>query len=166
MKADLSVEWFPQNRYFAVGITSAGAAVGKISHIFIDALSITHRMVGGLAYPLAITYFITEHGFPAGIRLFSAIIGGVSATCFVFGASNPAAKRRPIYSVIKMSTWIDVKAFKNLLFLTYSVGVGFMFLAFYPLLFHITEWAEREMFKNIKTVWFLTMVNGWVTDFG
>lgn len=59
-----------------------------------------------------------------------------------------------------MSTWIDLKVFKNLLFLTYSVGVGFMFLAFYPLLFHITEWAERERFKGIQTVWFLTMVNG------
>lgn len=117
-------------------------------------------MAGGLAYPLAITYFITEHGFPAGIRLFSAIIGGVSATCFLFGASNPVAKKRPLHTVLKMSTWVDVRAFKSLLFLTYSVGVGFMFLAFYPLLFHITEWAERERFRDIKTVWFLTMVNG------
>lgn len=117
-------------------------------------------MTGGLAYPLAITYFITEHGFPAGVRLFSAILGGVSFVCFIFGASNPAAKKRPINSAFKMSTWIDLNAFKNALFLTYSIGVGFMFLAFYPLLFHITEWAERERFKSIKTVWFLTLVNG------
>ncbi|KAF6229505.1 hypothetical protein HO173_011545 [Letharia columbiana] len=142
LEADILVEWFPQHKYFAVGITSAGAAAG------------------GLAYPLATTYLITEHGFPAGIRLVSAIIGGVSAICFIFGASNPAAKRRPLKLVIRMSTWIDFEAFKNLLFLAYSVGVGFMFLAFYPLLFHITEWAERERFKGIKTVWFLTMVNG------
>lgn len=64
--------------------------------------------------------------------------------------------------VLKMSTWIDLKAFKNPLFLTYSMGVGFMFLAFYPLLFHITEWAERERFEDIATVWFLTTVNGYV----
>ncbi|CAF9918312.1 MAG: hypothetical protein ALECFALPRED_000642 [Alectoria fallacina] len=141
-RADILVEWFPQHKYIAVGITSAGAAVG------------------GLAYPLATSYFITEHGFPAGIRLVSAIIGGVSAMCFIFGASNPATKRRPLSYVFKMSTWIDAKAFKNLLYLTYSVGVGFTFLAFYPLLFHITEWAERERFEGIKVVWFLTMVNG------
>lgn len=53
-----------------------------------------------------------------------------------------------------------MKAFKNRLFLTYSVGVGFISLAFYPLVFHITEWAERERFKGMKVVWFLTMVNG------
>ena len=61
---------------------------------------------------------------------------------------------------LKMSTWIDVKALKSRLFLIYSVGVGFIFLAFYPLLFHINEWAGRERFKGIKPVWFLTIVNG------
>ena len=44
------------------------------------------------------------------------------------------------------------------------MGVGFIFLAFYPLLFHITEWAEREMFAGIKVVWFLTIVNGYVIE--
>ncbi len=120
-------------------------------------------MAGGLAYPLAITYFITEHGFPAGVRLVSAVIGGVSAICFLFGASNPAATSRSLDPVLTISTWIDLKAFKSSLFLTYSVGVGFIFLAFYPLLFHVTEWAEREMFKGIDVVWFLTTVNGYVT---
>lgn len=120
----------------------------------------THRTAGGLAYPLAITYFITGHGFPAGIRLLSAIIGGVSTVCFLFGSSNPAAKRRPLNHIFNTSTWIDIRAFKNPLFLTYSVGVGFVFLAFYPLLFHVTEWAERERFKGMKIVWFLTIVNG------
>lgn len=119
-----------------------------------------HHTLGGLTYPLAITYFITEHGFSAGIRLVSALIGGVAAICFLFGASNPTAKKRPMGSVLKKSTWIDVRAFKNLRFMTYSVGVGFLFLAFYPLLFHVTEWAEQEMFKGINMVWFLTLVNG------
>ena len=121
---------------------------------------LTHRTLGGLAYPLAITYFITEHGFPAGIRLVSAIIGGVSAICFQFGASNPAAKKRPINAFFHKSTWIDVRAFKNFHFVTYSIGVGFIFLAFYPLLFHVTEWAEREVFRGINIVWYLTTVNG------
>lgn len=119
-----------------------------------------HCTVGGLTYPLAITYFINEHGFPTGIRLVSALIGGFAAICFLFGAPNPAAKKRPISSVLKKSTWIDVRAFKNLQFMTYSVGVGFIFLAFYPLLFHVTEWAEQEMFKGINIVWYLTLVNG------
>ena len=121
-------------------------------------------MEGGLAYPLAITYFITEHGFPTGVRLVSAVIGGVSAICFLFGASNPVATSRPLDPVLRMSTWIDIEAFKNFLFLMYSVGVGFIFLAFYPLLFHVTEWAEREMFKGVNVVWFLTAVNGYVTE--
>lgn len=119
-----------------------------------------HCTVGGLTYPLVITYFINEHGFPAGIRLVSALIGGFAAICFLFGAPNPAAKKRPISSVLKKSTWIDVRAFKNLQFMTYSVGVGFIFLAFYPLLFHVTEWAEQEMFRGINIVWYLTLVNG------
>lgn len=62
--------------------------------------------------------------------------------------------------IFNTSTWIDIRAFKNPLFLTYSVGVGFVFLALYPLLFHVTEWAERERFKGMKIVWFLTIVNG------
>ena len=117
-------------------------------------------MAGGLVYPLAITYFITEHGFLVGIRLVSAVIAGVSVICFLFGASNPAAKERPLGSEFKVSDWIDVSAFKNLVFLTYSIGVGFIFLAFYPLLFHVNEWAEREIFGGINIVWFLTIVNG------
>lgn len=32
-EADIFVEWFPHHKYFAVGITSAGAAVGKMGHI-------------------------------------------------------------------------------------------------------------------------------------
>ena len=63
-------------------------------------------------------------------------------------------------AVFKKSTWIDVRAFKSPHFLTYSIGVGFIFLAFYPLLFHVTEWAEREVFRGINVVWYLTIVNG------
>ena len=122
----------------------------------------THRTAGGHAYPLAITCFITGHAFPAGIRLLSAIIGGGSTICFLFGASNAAAKKRPLNRIFNTSTWIDIRAFKNPLFLTYSVGVGFVFLAFYPLLFHVIEWAERERFKGMKIMWFLTIVNGYV----
>lgn len=33
LEADILVEWFPQHKYFAVGITSAGAAVGMINYI-------------------------------------------------------------------------------------------------------------------------------------
>ena len=65
-------------------------------------------------------------------------------------------------SFFHKSTWIDVRAFKNLHFLVYSIGVGFIFLAFYPLLFHVNEWAEREAFRGINVVWYLTIVNGWV----
>ena len=32
-EADILGEWFPQHRYFAVGITSAGAAVGMMNNI-------------------------------------------------------------------------------------------------------------------------------------
>ena len=31
VEADILLEWFPKNRYFAVGITSAGAAVGMLN---------------------------------------------------------------------------------------------------------------------------------------
>ena len=58
-----------------------------------------------------------------------------------------------------MSTWIDAKAFKNVIFLTYSVAMSFIVLAFYPLLFHVTEWAERGNFKEIGIMWFLTIMN-------
>ena len=44
----------------------------------------------------------------------------------------------------------------------YSVGMCFIFFAFYPLLFHVNEWAEQEKFRNIRVVWFLTMMNGYV----
>ena len=136
-----------------------------MEHTFLLHIVPTHCIAGGLAYPLAITYFITEHGFPAGIRLVSAVIGGVSLICVQFGASNPAAKTRPMTAFFHKSTWIDVRAFKNVQFVTYSVGVGFIFLAFYPLLFHVTEWAEREVFRGIKIVWYLTIVNGYVMRF-
>lgn len=32
-ETDIFVEWFPNHKYFAVGITSAGAAVGMMRHI-------------------------------------------------------------------------------------------------------------------------------------
>ena len=139
--------------------------VRMIENILLWQIVPAHRTAGGLAYPLAITYLITEHGFGAGIRLVCAIIGVVSVICFLFGASNPAAETRPMTALFHKSTWIDVRAFKNSHFLTYSIGVGFIFLAFYPLLFHVTEWAEREGFRGIQIVWYLTTVNGQVMRF-
>ena len=40
-EADNFVEWFPRHKYFAVGITSAGAAVGMMSNTLIYLFSLT-----------------------------------------------------------------------------------------------------------------------------
>lgn len=63
-----------------------------------------------------------------------------------------------------VSTWLDPEAFRSRVFVAYTLAVGFQFFAFYPLLFHINEWASQDKFQNIPVVWYLAMVNGYVSD--
>lgn len=141
--SQLVIQWFPRQRYFAVGVTSAGAAAG------------------GLAYPPAISFLISGHGFPNGVRIQTAIIGAISLVIFLLGGPAPSAKKSPLVDVMKPSKWFDREAFKSRGFLLLSAAVSFIFFGYAPLLYHVTEWAEQE---KLKVVWFLSIMNGYVMD--
>ena len=126
------------------------------SYVYADGIQ------GGLAYPLTFNYLMSEYGFPKGTRVFAAILLGTSLLVVAFGSSNPDAERRPLCSVFKVSTWITWTALGNLRFMIYTLGICFMFFAFYPLLFHITEWAEHDEREKIHVVWYLAITNGYV----
>ncbi len=137
--SQLAVQWFPHNRYFAVGVTSAGAAAG------------------GLAYPPAISFLINGYGFNNGVRIQTAIIGAISVVILTFGSPPPNAKKTELRSLLKSSNWVDRTALKCRPCMLLTASTSFIFFGYSPLLYHVTEWAEQEKFK---VIWFLSIMNG------
>ncbi len=137
--SQVAVEWFPHNRYFAVGFTSAGAAAG------------------GLAYPPAISFLINGHGFNNGIRIQAAIIGAISVIILTFGSPPPNAKKTELRSLLKMNRLLDRAALKCRPFMLLTASTSFILFGYSPLLYHVTKWAEQE---KLKVIWFLSIMNG------
>lgn len=137
--SQLAVQWFPHNRYFAVGVTSAGAAAG------------------GLAYPPAISFLINGHGFNNGVRIQAAIVGIISVIILTFGSPPSNAKTTELRGLLKMNRWVDRTALKCRPFMLLTASTSVIFLGYSPLLYHVTEWAEQDKFK---VIWFLSIMNG------
>lgn len=66
---------------------------------------------------------------------------------------------------LKPSSWFDYNALRDRDFMVYSIGVGFIYLAMYPALFHLSEWAAQEQFTGLDVVWCLALANGYVFRF-
>ena len=133
------MQWFPSQRYLAVGITSAGASAG------------------GVAYPPIISLLISKFGFLMGVRVHAAVIGGISFIVILLGRPNPESTKRPLKNISKLSEWIDITAYRNWSFVLLTLATCFVFFGFSPMLFHVTEWAEQE---KLGVTWFLSILNG------
>ncbi|MCJ1393709.1 hypothetical protein MMC18_006585 [Xylographa bjoerkii] len=154
-----ATQWFPQRRFIAIGITSAGAAVG------------------GIVYPLAIRFLVGKYAFPTGIRIFAAIVGGTGLFAAVFGRANPAVPPRKLGPLCRTATWVDPAALRCKPFLAYAAGVAFIFLGFFALPFFVTNWAQNKSLgvtqdimggdgelpagaPGFRSYWFLIILNG------
>ena len=151
-------QWFPQHRYFVVGITSCGAAAA------------------GMVYPLIIKFLIAKFGFPVAVRYFTIMVSGTTAIAFLGGIPNPAIAKRPLGPVFWPSTWIDPAAARNRVFWWYTASVFFIFMGYYALPFLVTIWAQKKGLGTIEDVatgtgevpgdsgirsfWFLVIMNG------
>lgn len=113
--SQLVIKWFPHNRYFAVGVTSAGAAAG------------------GLAYPQAIFSLINGYGFNNGVRIQSGIIGAISVIILIFGSPLPTSRRIELGSLLKMNNWVDRTAVKCRPYMLLTASTSFIFFGYSPL---------------------------------
>lgn len=137
--SQLAVHWFPQQRFLAVGVTSAGAAAG------------------GLAYPPIISTLIKYLGFNKGVQVQAAIVGAISIIVFIFGNPPPGAKKIELARLLEMKGWVDWAAFRCRPYTLLTVSTMFVFFGYSPLLYFVTEWAEQGSFK---VIWFLSFMNG------
>lgn len=137
--SQLAVQWFPRHRYFAVGVTSAGAAAG------------------GAAYPVIISSLIDCQGFNRAVRYQAGIVAVVSFIIIVFGNPPPSAIKIDLARLLKRREWFDRAAWRCRPCLLLAFSTAFIFLGYSPLLYHVTEWAEQEKFK---VLFFLSIMNG------
>ncbi|MCJ1322735.1 hypothetical protein MMC15_008085 [Xylographa vitiligo] len=156
-----ATQWFPHRRFIAIGITSAGAAVG------------------GILYPLAIRFLVGKHAFPTGIRIFAALVGGTGLLAAIFGRANPAVSPRPLGPLRSTTTWLDPTALRSGAFLAYAAGVACIFGGFFALPFFVTNWAQNKTLgvtqdivggdgelptaegpSGFRSYWFLIILNG------
>ncbi|MCJ1432020.1 hypothetical protein MMC27_001376 [Xylographa pallens] len=156
-----ATQWFPHQRYIAIGITSAGAAVG------------------GILYPLAIRFLVGKHAFPTGIRIFAALVSSTGLLAALFGQANPAVPPRPLGPLARTTTWLDPAALRSGAFATYAAGVACIFAGFFALPFFVTNWAQHKGLgvaqdivggdgelpaasgpPGFRSYWFLIILNG------
>ena len=55
---------------------------------------------------------------------------------------------------------MNPEAFRNRMFLFFTLGMVTVFFGYSALLFHVTEWAETDDW--LKPYWFLVIMNGYV----
>ncbi|MCJ1295852.1 hypothetical protein MMC34_007416 [Xylographa carneopallida] len=156
-----ATQWFPHRRCLAIGITSAGAAVG------------------GILYPLAIRFLVGKYAFPTGIRILASLVGSTGLVAALFGQANPTAPRRALGPLLRPSTWLDPTALRSGPFLAYAAGVACIFAGFFALPFFVTNWAQNRGLgvpqdivggdgelpsadgpPGIRSYWFLIILNG------
>ncbi|MCJ1286607.1 hypothetical protein MMC26_005953 [Xylographa opegraphella] len=156
-----ATQWFPHRRFLAIGITSAGAAIG------------------GIVYPLAIRFLVGKYAFAMGIRIFAALVGSTSLLASLFGQANPAVPPRPLGPLLHPTTWLDPTALRSKPFLAYAAGVACIFGGFFALPFFVTNWAQNKALgvpqdivggdgelpagagpPGFRTYWFLIILNG------
>ncbi|MCJ1383905.1 hypothetical protein MMC17_007019 [Xylographa soralifera] len=156
-----ATQWFPQRRFIAIGITSAGAAVG------------------GILYPLAIRFLIGKYAFPTGIRIFAVLVGGTGLMAAIFGRANPSVPPRTLGPLYRTATWLDPAALRSGAFLAYAAGVACIFGGFFALPFFVTNWAQNRGLgvtqdivggdgelaadggpPGFRSYWFLIILNG------
>ncbi|KAL8943590.1 MAG: hypothetical protein Q9216_000955 [Gyalolechia sp. 2 TL-2023] len=152
------IQWFPKKKYIAAGITSTGAGAG------------------GIIYPLAFKFLVSEFSFPVGVRILSSIVAGTTLIAFALGTPCVDVPRRNLGRVFQISTWIDKEAIKSKPYVLYVIAVALVYGGFYSVAFHVTEWAEVKGFgtediiaegngekpgnSGFRTFWFLAIMNG------
>lgn len=116
---------------------------------------------GGVLYPPAVSFLISRFGFSVGIQVLAGITVLVAATACVLGIPNPQAKKLAMGPIWKANTWVSSTPFKNRSYRFYCVAMWLSFAGYYPLSYHVAEWAEtkRESVR-FPTYWFIAILNG------
>jgi len=94
-------------------------------------------------------------GFANSIKILSAVVSASCLVTFAFGGPVPGAPMRTLQK--KLPCWIDRDAIKNVTFCLLGAAVALSFFGYMPLLFSVTEWAERE---PLNATFFLSAMNG------
>ena len=168
-----AAQWFPDQMFVAIGITSTGVSVGKLTCNLCK--SYLTESAGGLVYPLAIKYLVGRFSFPVGIRIFSGIVGATAFIAAVSGSPSPNVKKRSLGPVRKASTWFDKQAFKSAAYNWYCLSIFVLFLGYYALPFYMTLWAANKSLGieediqggngelpgngGFRSFWFLSIMN-------
>lgn len=105
-------------------------------------------------YPLVITSLLKKFSFAIGIKILTGIIGFLCLITFAFGGPVSGAPQRPLER--KLSSWIDLSAFKCRTFTLLATATALIFFGVSPLLFNVTEWAEQD---KLNTAFFLSFMN-------
>ena len=88
------------------------------------------------------------------------LFAAMSVLCIAFGGPPPNVKKHPLS--LSWKCWMNPEAFRNRMFLYFTLGMAAVFFGYSPLLFHVTEWAKTG--NGLKPYWFLVIMNGYVMN--
>lgn len=128
-------QYFKRNRAVAVGIASAGSAVG------------------GLVYPAMINKLVFRHdiGYPWTLRIMGFIVLATYIPCLVFF--------KPRLPPANISDWFDKSAFSEKPFLLFSLSMFFNFWGLYFAFFFLGTYA-RDVLHMDKPINLVMILNG------
>lgn len=119
--------------------------------------------IGGICFPPLFMFLEARYGFPNGVRILAGISSSLALIACFLGLPSPGLKSHHLGPVLKLSTWIKVAAFKTLSYDLYCVSIWFTYSGYYPIAYHLINWAESKRFpQRFEKFWFLVMLNGCV----
>ena len=112
-------------------------------------------------YPPIFSSLTRKLGFPTAVQIIGGITAGLVLAACVLGKPKHTIKKPKLGPVWKANTWIQMDAVKNTSYVLLCVSMWFSFAGFYPLAFHVAEWAKSQrLARGFPTYWFIAMMNG------
>jgi len=100
--------------------------------------------VGGVVWSSTIRYLESALGFANAVRIIGAMLFGITLIAAALAIPCPEFYFRPKpESYLKVSVWIDSSALRSRVFLSFTAGIGFVFLTYYAVFFNLEEWAAH-----------------------
>ena len=153
---------FSKKRPLALGIASAGSAVGKYSYSPADRLSsrtMGLNFIGGIIYPIVFRRLQPEIGFAWTTRVLGFIAFGTFLIALVLVL--PSSYKNDIPRSI-----LEIHAFKEVPFVFFTLALFFLFLGYWVPFFYMTSFARSSLHDSPDYAFYLLSISNAASIFG
>lgn len=134
-------QYFTRRKSFAIGIAASGSSVGEHKSISLAwETSNTNNYIGGVIYPIVFYKLQPQIGFSWATRTIGFIaISGVAVAVFVMRVRVLPTQKRAL---------LEPKAFKELPYTFFTLGLFLAFIGLYAPIFYIQSYSISQKITN------------------